>query len=174
MEPTTFTPESIETFLPIDDMFDEIETNQKDLPLAIKANQNAGSSEAEQNAAAIAAILGTQTTTSFPVQTPEAALGGVISTASAAPAATTTAALRGGGRNRNGNAGGNGNGNANRNGNNNGNAGGNGNANANRAGNGNNGNGNGKGNGNNQRNQRRAVGPDRRYVVIDDDLPWSD
>ncbi|KAK1753555.1 hypothetical protein QBC47DRAFT_424107 [Echria macrotheca] len=121
--PKVNTPENIATADTLNDVLSQIAVNQKDLPVAIKANQNAGGTQAQQNAAAVAAILGSPVTKQAPVLTPEAALGGAASTA-AAPAATTTAAGNGGGRNRgtagNGNANGNvknGNGNADGNGN---------------------------------------------------------
>jgi len=96
------TPENIATFLPLDEVLAQVAQNQKDLPAAIQANQNAGNSEAEQNLAAVEALIGTPSTTAFAAETPDAARGGSGAGAGAvnpAPAATTTAApAAGGGR----------------------------------------------------------------------------
>ncbi|KAK0611293.1 hypothetical protein B0T14DRAFT_325295 [Immersiella caudata] len=171
--PKVNTPENIATALTIEEAMFEMAQNQKDLPAAIQANQNAGASEAEQNVAGVEALLGTPVTTAFPQQTPDAALGGTIATSAAAPATTTAAT----GRNRGGNRGNNGN-NANT-GAANGNNGGTGAANGN-TGNTENGAANGRGrNNNNNQNQnqnqnnnnannnvnKRAVGPGKRFIV---------
>ena len=64
--------------------------NQADLGKAIQANQNAGSSFAKQNAAAVSALLDDKViTSSFPALTPTAATD--VSTAAATAAATATA-----------------------------------------------------------------------------------
>src|SRR5689334_10572115 len=103
--PKVNTPENIATADPLDLVLAQVATNQKGLPAAIEANRNAGSSEAEQNAAAVDAILGTVVTTAFPQQTPDAALGGAIAgTSTSAAAATTSAAA---GKNRGNNRGNN-------------------------------------------------------------------
>lgn len=160
--PKVNTPANIASFDSMDKIMTDVAQNQKDLPVAIQANQNAGSSQAEQNRAAVEAILGTPTTVSAPTQTPEVVFDG--------------------GQAGGGTAGGTGNGNDNANGNANDNGGattGNGNA-GGAAGNGNgngnaNGNGNGRGrnrgknNGDANAKRRRAVGPGKRFVVVDPD-----
>ncbi|KAK5662647.1 hypothetical protein OQA88_8562 [Cercophora sp. LCS_1] len=120
--PKVNTPANIATFDSMDKIMAEVALNQKDLPVAIQANQNAGGSEAQQNLAAVQAILGTPTTVAAPTQTPNVASDGGAATGS-------------------GNASGNGNGNGR-------------------------GRNRGKNNGN-ANAKRRAVGPGKRFVVVD-------
>lgn len=141
----TNTPNNINTIQQLDVVLAQVEQNQADFPDAIKANQNAGSDEAEQNLAAVDALLGnTIVTNSFAAETPSVVLGGVpaATTTAAAAAATTTDATTGG---NNGNANGNGN---NGNGNN---------------GNGNNGNDNNRGG--NSRGNRFGNGNNRKRLL---------
>ncbi|KAK0649117.1 hypothetical protein B0T16DRAFT_308315, partial [Cercophora newfieldiana] len=155
--PKVNTPENIATALSVEDALFEMAQNQKDLPAAIQANQNAGASEAEQNAAAVETILGTPATTAFPQQTPDAALGGTIAGATTSAAAATTSAATG--RNRGGNRGGNNNGNGNTANTGNG-------ANTdNTANTGNNGNGRGRNNNNNNNNQNNNQNANRKRAV---------
>ncbi|KAJ4324538.1 hypothetical protein N0V84_003817 [Fusarium piperis] len=128
----TNSPQQITTAKSLKEVQDQVAQNQADFPDAVKANQNAGSDDAEQNRAAVDALLGnTIVTSAFPQETPTVTLG-------RQPDATATATPgAGNGGNNNGN-----------NGNNNGNRNGNGN-NGNGNGNGNNGNNNGNNNGDN-------------------------
>ena len=148
--PKVNTPGNIATADPLNEVLAQVAQNQKDLPAAIQANQNAGSTQAQQNLAAVEALVGTPVSKAVPVQTPLTPGGGPAGGAVvAAPAATTGAASTGRGKGKNN---GNGTGSG---GNGNGNGAGNGNANR---------------NGNGNRNVRRsAVGPDRPFVVVDFD-----
>ncbi|KAJ9150209.1 Gegh 16 protein [Pleurostoma richardsiae] len=98
------TPENIATLQSLDAVLNQVTQNQADLPVAIAANQAAGSSEAEQNLKAANSLLGLSVTTkASPVTTPVVNLG-AASTVSASAAATTTASSnvssKGSGRNR--------------------------------------------------------------------------
>lgn len=159
--PKVNTPGNIATADPLDLVLAQVAQNQQDLPAAIKANKNAGSSQAEQNAAAVNAILGTPKTKAAPQQTPSAALGGIIqgTATTSAPAATTTAAT---GRNRGANRGGNRNNGNGANTGNTANTGAGNNGNGANAGTGNNGNGREK---NANLVNKRTVGPGKRFIV---------
>jgi len=104
--PNVNTPANIKTALTNEEVEDQVLKNLAALPAAIEANANAGSSEAEQNAAAVEAILGTPVTQSQPALTPSVVLGG-----NPADAVETGDAAAGGGNNggNGNNAGGNGN-----------------------------------------------------------------
>lgn len=89
------TPANIDTAVSLDTVLSQVLQNQQDLPAALAANAEAGSTEAQQNAAAVNQILGIAVTTnSSPVQTPDivtaAASDVAVSTTAAAAAATTT------------------------------------------------------------------------------------
>ncbi|EGO55338.1 hypothetical protein NEUTE1DRAFT_66885 [Neurospora tetrasperma FGSC 2508] len=98
VKPTLNTPDNIQTFKNIKDIEDERLISVATLPIAAEANRKAGSSEAQQNAAAVSAILAAGfVSKSAPVLTPTVVLGGG---AAAAPTATSAA---GNGGNRGGN-----------------------------------------------------------------------
>jgi len=119
-QPNVNTPANINTQEELEDINKEVASNQAALPAAVEANQNAGSTEAEQNLAAVNAILGLTTTLAdFPTQTPTVQFGGASeATATAAAGAGGNGAVVGGnqdagnqnagnqrgGRNRAGNA----------------------------------------------------------------------
>ncbi|TPX15857.1 uncharacterized protein E0L32_000191 [Thyridium curvatum] len=86
-KPKSNTPQNIATLQSLDDVMAQIEQNKKDLPAAVKANQNAGSKEGLQNAAAVSALLGQSAAPSV--------------TQSASPVATSAAAGNGKGNGRN-------------------------------------------------------------------------
>ncbi|KAK1776632.1 hypothetical protein QBC45DRAFT_211281 [Copromyces sp. CBS 386.78] len=76
-KPTTNTPDSVATFKSITEIEDERMVNVATLPIAMEANRKAGSSEAQQNAAAVDAILKAGfVSKSAPVLTPTVVLGG--------------------------------------------------------------------------------------------------
>ncbi|EAA30796.1 hypothetical protein NCU06170 [Neurospora crassa OR74A] len=110
VKPTLNTPDNIQTFKNINDIEDERLISVATLPIAAEANRKAGSSEAQQNAAAVSAILAAGfVSKSAPVLTPTVVLGGG---AAAAPTATGAAgngngnnAGAGNGKNRGGNGG---------------------------------------------------------------------
>ncbi|ROW04722.1 hypothetical protein VMCG_04875 [Cytospora schulzeri] len=52
-----FTPSDIETATTLDQMLSQVQQDQKDLPAAVAANQNAGSDEAVNNLAAVTSLL---------------------------------------------------------------------------------------------------------------------
>lgn len=90
--PTVNSAETISTAQTLDGINKQIAQNQIDLPAAIQANQNAGSTSAEQGLAAVNALLGiTVTSSAAPTQTPDAAVAG---TATAASSASTTKASK--------------------------------------------------------------------------------
>lgn len=93
----------------MDAVLAQVQQNQADFPAAVAANQAAGSTEADQNAKAVASILAnTVVSKEAPQQTPTVVLGAAATETAASPAATTTAATTGNGRNGNGrNRGGN-------------------------------------------------------------------
>ncbi|KAK1831175.1 hypothetical protein QBC39DRAFT_382541 [Podospora conica] len=109
--PKVNTPENISTGETAEEIAGQVAQNQKDLPAAIRANQNAGGTEAQQNVAAVEALLGTPASQASPVQTPVADNGGPAGGAvvGAAPAETTEATAGGGGNGKgNGRGGGGG------------------------------------------------------------------
>ncbi|KAK0713152.1 hypothetical protein B0T26DRAFT_753294 [Lasiosphaeria miniovina] len=105
--PKVNTPENIATADSVDAVLSQVAVNLQDLPKAVKANQDAGSSQAEQNAAAVKAILGDNVVTKdFPTTTPAVDLTGgaaAVATTTSAAAATTTAAAATGRSGRKGN-----------------------------------------------------------------------
>lgn len=114
-------PKTITSKQDIDLTLEQSAHNQADLAKAIKANQNAGSSFAKQNAAAVDALLDDKvTTSSFPALTPTATVSDVSSTAAVAGVAAGTGSAGtgnggqgfGGGNGNAGGFGGQGNGNA--------------------------------------------------------------
>jgi hypothetical protein len=109
--PKVNTPENIATLQTLDAVLKQVAENQADLPVAIAANQEAGSSQADQNLKAVNSLLAIAITTkASPTTTPVVQLGGASTTATASAAATTTtAASKGGakGSGRNGNKNGN-------------------------------------------------------------------
>ncbi|KAK4192134.1 hypothetical protein QBC35DRAFT_241655 [Podospora australis] len=106
VQPAINTAPDITTANSLEDLQFETKSNQAALAAAIKANQNAGSSQEEQNLAAVEAILALSTVSnSFPVQTPSVILGRPDPVATAVDPGTTTDAGNagaggGGGRNR--------------------------------------------------------------------------
>ncbi|KAK0749796.1 hypothetical protein B0T18DRAFT_320985 [Schizothecium vesticola] len=74
--PKVNTPENIATGDTADVIDDQVAQNQKDLPAAIEANQNAGPTEAEQNVAAVEALVGTAANEAAPAATTAAASTG--------------------------------------------------------------------------------------------------
>ncbi|KAK3385140.1 hypothetical protein B0H63DRAFT_179708 [Podospora didyma] len=121
--PKVNTPENIATADPLDGVLGQVAVNIQDLPKAIKANQDAGSTQAEQNAAAVKAILGDSVVTkASPTTTPLGVNGGaaggagavatpvtdsaagLVSTTTAAAAATTTTKASGRSKGNKGNA----------------------------------------------------------------------
>ena len=105
-EPTTNTPDSVATFKSIDQIEDERMINVATLPIAVEANRKAGSSEAQQNAAAVDAILKAGfVSKSAPVLTPTVVLGGngavATGTATGGNAVATGGAGAGNGTGRN-------------------------------------------------------------------------
>ncbi|KAM0426031.1 hypothetical protein ACHAPT_008662 [Fusarium lateritium] len=146
----TNSPQQIKTEQTLKGVDDQVLKNQADFADAVKANQNAGSDDAEQNRAAVEALLGaTAVTSEFPQETPSVALG-------RPPAATSTPDAGNGGNNNGNNNDNNGNGsngNDNGTGNNGGNDGnGNNNGDNGTGNNGNANNGNGDNNGNDAAN----------------------
>ncbi|KAK0625377.1 hypothetical protein B0T17DRAFT_492424 [Bombardia bombarda] len=125
------TPANIATKDSLSDVLAQVDTNLKDLPAAVQANQNAGGTQAQQNAAAVSALLGlTIVSKAAPTTTPSVVLGGNVAATtlvtSTAAAATTTAAASTGrnrGNKNNGNTNNNANTGANTDKNNNANAG---------------------------------------------------
>ncbi|KAK4034529.1 hypothetical protein C8A01DRAFT_39010 [Parachaetomium inaequale] len=101
--PTANDPGNVATEESLEEINSEVASNQAALPAAVEANQKAGGAEAEQNLAAVNAILGLTTTLAeFPTQTPSVDVGGTTG------AATPTGVVAGGaGAVGNGNAGGN-------------------------------------------------------------------
>ncbi|KAM7204540.1 Protein of unknown function (DUF3129) domain containing protein [Rhypophila sp. PSN 637] len=98
--PKVNTPENIGTEDSLELVLAQVEQNIKDLPKAVQANQNAGSDQAQQNAAAVTALLGlTVVTKAFPTTTPVIVQG---------DAAATPTAVAGGNGNGNGNGNGRG------------------------------------------------------------------
>ncbi|KAK3319885.1 hypothetical protein B0T19DRAFT_478922 [Cercophora scortea] len=95
--PKVNTPSNIATADPLDGVLDQIERNKADLTKAVKANQIAGGEQAQQNAAAVTAILGlTVTSKASPTSTPDVVIGGgVKATTTAAAASATTTKVRG-------------------------------------------------------------------------------
>jgi hypothetical protein len=85
---------------PLDGVLAQVATNRADLGKAIQANANAGSDSAQQNAAAVSALLGQSVVSkAAPTQTPKVVNNGgagvantATATASSAATATTTAA----------------------------------------------------------------------------------
>ncbi|XDG08624.1 hypothetical protein ABKA04_008239 [Annulohypoxylon sp. FPYF3050] len=147
--PSQNTPANIKTNLSLEKVFAQVAQDQKDLPAAVAAIQNAGSDEALQNVAVVSSILGDKVT-SLPasVQTPDVVTGvAATATSAAGNAATTTtkasAAKTGAATSKNGNGRGNNN-NANAN---------NANANANAGNQG----ANGRGNAANNNNKKRRA-----------------
>ena len=91
------TPGNIGTQDSLDFVLAQVDQNIADLPKAVKANQNAGGEQAQQNAAAVTALLGlTVVTKAFPTATPEVVQGGGV-------AAIPTAVAGGNNGNGNGN-----------------------------------------------------------------------
>ncbi|CAM1500452.1 Fc.00g096140.m01.CDS01 [Cosmosporella sp. VM-42] len=147
----TNTPAKINTAQTLGAVLDQVQQNQADFEVSVKANQDAGSDSAEQNKAAVDALLGnTIVSGSFTQETPSVVLGGVPTATDAlvtnTVAATTAAATTTDSANSGGNQGNGGNNN-----NNNNNGDGNGNGNGNGNGSGRNRNGNANGNGQNNR-----------------------
>ncbi|KAK7738368.1 hypothetical protein SLS53_006180 [Cytospora paraplurivora] len=69
-----FTPSDIETASTLDGVLDQVKQDQKDLPAAVKANQNAGTDEAVKNLAAVSSLLNLSVVSkAASVQTPAAA-----------------------------------------------------------------------------------------------------
>ncbi|KAK3347835.1 hypothetical protein B0H65DRAFT_157354 [Neurospora tetraspora] len=94
VKPTLNTPDNIATFKNIDAIEAERRVSVATLPIAKEANRQAGSSEAQQNAAAVSAILNAGfVSKSAPVLTPTVVLGG-----NGGAAATATAVAGGAGK----------------------------------------------------------------------------
>ncbi|KAI2463495.1 hypothetical protein F4781DRAFT_118960 [Annulohypoxylon bovei var. microspora] len=96
VEPSQNTPANIQTNLSLEKVFAQVAQDQKDLPAAVAAIQNAGSDEALQGVAVVSSLLG-DSVTSLPasVQTPDVVTGVAATATSAAESkasATTTAA----------------------------------------------------------------------------------
>ncbi|KAK3313070.1 hypothetical protein B0H66DRAFT_385205 [Apodospora peruviana] len=112
--PKVNTPDNIATADTLDLVLAQQQQNLKDLPKAVQANQNAGSDQAQQNAAAVTALLGLSVVTkASPTTTPQLVLGGAAgdATATSVAAVATTSEVavgtgtgngNGNGRNRNG------------------------------------------------------------------------
>lgn len=143
MTPSANTPANINTSLSLDKVLAQVAQDNKDLPGAVAAIQDAGTDEALQNVAVVSQLLG-QTVTSLPapVQTLDVATGvaAPAATDATATASSAAASATSSGKNNGGNGKGNNNG---------ANANADANANTNNA-------GNGKGNANNN-NKRRAT-----------------
>ncbi|KUI59668.1 hypothetical protein VP1G_06903 [Cytospora mali] len=78
-----FTPSDIETATTLDEMLSQVQQDQKDLPAAVAANQNAGSDEAVKNLAAVKTLLHLSVTSkAAAVQTPAASATGSANSAS--------------------------------------------------------------------------------------------
>ncbi|OIW34621.1 hypothetical protein CONLIGDRAFT_14118 [Coniochaeta ligniaria NRRL 30616] len=91
--PKVNTPANIATLQTLDAVLKQVAENQADLPVAIAANQAAGSTEADQNAKAVNSLLAIAITSkASPTTTPVVQLGGAATTATASAAATTTTA----------------------------------------------------------------------------------
>lgn len=106
--PKVNTPENIETLQSLDAVLKQVAENQKDLPVAIAANQAAGSIGAAQNLEAVNSLLAIAVTSkASPVTTPVVQLGGAATATASAVVSTTTAASKGGNRGGSGNARGN-------------------------------------------------------------------
>lgn len=74
---TSNRPETIATEQALGDVLDQVRQNQADFGVAVQANKKAGEDEAQQNLAAVEAILDeTPTTRRFPQETPTAVRGG--------------------------------------------------------------------------------------------------
>ncbi|KAK4234009.1 hypothetical protein C8A03DRAFT_19017 [Achaetomium macrosporum] len=120
-KPNDNRPANIKTSETLEHINSEVASNQAALPAAVKANQNAGGTEQEQNLAAVNAILGLTSSSAladFPTQTPSVDLGGApAATATAVPTTGTNNGGRGRGRGGNGNGNGNANGRTQNNGN---------------------------------------------------------
>ncbi|CAI4213590.1 unnamed protein product [Parascedosporium putredinis] len=70
VEATANTPQNIKTAQGLEATLAQVLSNQQDLPAAVQANANAGADSAQQNLAAVEAILKiSPTTTAFPQQT---------------------------------------------------------------------------------------------------------
>jgi hypothetical protein len=109
--PKVNTPENIETLQSLDAVLKQVAENQADLPVAIAANQEAGSTQAEQNLNAVNSLLAIAVTTkASPVTTPVVQLGGASTATASAAATTTTAASKSGSKASGGNRSGSGNG----------------------------------------------------------------
>ncbi|KAL2131076.1 hypothetical protein VTI74DRAFT_5572 [Chaetomium olivicolor] len=88
--PGTNDPANVKTEESLGEINFQTAKNQEAFPVAVEANKEAGGTEAEQNLAAVDAILGLTTTLAdFPTETPSVVLGGN-------PAATETPAVGGG------------------------------------------------------------------------------
>lgn len=112
--PKVNTPQNIKTLQSLDAVLQQVAENQADLPVAIAANQAAGSTGAEQNLNAVNSLLAIAVTSkASPVTTPVVQLGGASTAAASAVATTTTATSRSGSKapGRKGGDAGNGNGN---------------------------------------------------------------
>lgn len=84
---------SIQTEQSLDNVLNQVQQNQADFKVAVDANRNAGSDEAEQNLAAVNAILGnTIVTKSFAQQTPTVVTDGAQQTGGGNNAGATSAA----------------------------------------------------------------------------------
>ncbi|CAK7234822.1 hypothetical protein SBRCBS47491_009079 [Sporothrix bragantina] len=88
---TVNTPENIQTGITLDEVNSQVLQDQADLPAALAANAKAGSTEAEQNLAAVNALIGVSVTSkSAAIETPIVNTSGV--TAAAATNGVSTAA----------------------------------------------------------------------------------
>ncbi|KAI1630956.1 hypothetical protein F4809DRAFT_208263 [Biscogniauxia mediterranea] len=123
VDPNVNTPANIPSAQTLQKITAQVEQNQKDLPAAIAAVQNAGSDQALQNSAAVSSLLKQTITSSVaPTLTVDVATG-VATTAAAATSSAAAKANNGNGRTgKNGNNNANTNANANSNANTNGNS----------------------------------------------------
>ncbi|RYP76633.1 hypothetical protein DL769_003593 [Monosporascus sp. CRB-8-3] len=111
VEPNVNTPANIETKLSLDGVFKQVANDVADLPAAVAAIQEAGSNQAEQNAAVVSSLLKqTVTSAAAPVLTPSVILGGNPTTAVTATATATASSADAAQPTETGNGGGNGNG----------------------------------------------------------------
>ncbi|PHH92045.1 hypothetical protein CDD83_9163 [Cordyceps sp. RAO-2017] len=75
-EPTKNTPANIKTANSLQDITKQVAKNQKDLPTAVKANENAHADQSQQNLEVVDALLQNKVVTQqFPQQTQDVALG---------------------------------------------------------------------------------------------------
>lgn len=98
------TPANINTAASLKNVLKQVEIDKADLPVAIAANQAAGTDEALQNAAAVSSLLNISITSlEAPTQTLDVALGGNAATATSAAAEATATGTTDNNNNNNGN-----------------------------------------------------------------------